>query len=304
MRSQRRLVSPNNIVIESPFIMTVKTDNAGTSNTNQYTIPTFGTGYNYNVLTSDGQNILGVTGNLTITFPTIGSYDIEITGVFPNIFNNNVGDKLKITQLKQWGNNPFLSFSAAFYGCSNMIVTATDSPNLTNCNSLVFMFRGCTNYTGGNLTGWDVSNITTFEGVFLFCPNFDANVSNWDVTGVSSTNDFLNFFRGTKFSGDISNWNVSNVFKIELFAHNDTFFVSNISNWNVSNVTRAFDAFTGLTVSYPHLDSIYNNWSQLTLKPNVTIHFGSAKYTSAGQAGRDILTSSPNNWIITDGGFN
>ena len=303
MRSQRRLVRPNNIVTESPFIITVKTDNAGTSSTNQYTIPTSGTGYNYNVLTSDGQNILGVTGNLTITFPAIGSYDIEITGGFPKIYTYNAGDKLKITQVKQWGNNPWTSFDSGFYGCANMIVTATDSPNLSVCTTLRWMFRNCTAYTGGDLTGWDVSNITSLEGAFLFCPNFNANVSNWDTSNVSDNDDFLNLFRGTKFNGDISNWNVTNVINMSEFARLTSTFVSDISNWNVINLTSGINAFNSLTASYPHLDAIYNNWSQLTLKPNVTIHFGSAKYTSAGQAGRDILTSSPNNWIITDGGL-
>jgi hypothetical protein len=35
----------------------------------------------------------------------------------------------------------------------------------------------------------------------------------------------------------------------------------------------------------------------------LTINFGTAKYTSSGQSGRNILAGAPNNWNITDGGI-
>jgi hypothetical protein len=60
---------------------------------------------------------------------------------------------------------------------------------------------------------------------------------------------------------------------------------------------------TAATFSTANLDAIYNGWSARTLKPNVTITFGSAKYTAAATAGRLVLTSSPNSWTITDGGL-
>jgi hypothetical protein len=56
------------------------------------------------------------------------------------------------------------------------------------------------------------------------------------------------------------------------------------------------------TLSATNLNAIYNGWSLLTLQPNIAITFGTAKYTAAGQAGRNILTGAPNNWTITDGG--
>jgi hypothetical protein len=73
----------------------------------------------------------------------------------------------------------------------------------------------------------------------------------------------------------------------------------------VSNVGEFLNFMLGktdLNYSASNLDSIYNNWSQLTLQPNVNITFGSVKYNSTSQSGKDILTSAPNNWTITDGG--
>ena len=55
--------------------------------------------------------------------------------------------------------------------------------------------------------------------------------------------------------------------------------------------------------SATNLDAIYNGWSLLTLQPSVTANFGTIKYTSAGQAGRNILTGAPNNWTVTDDGI-
>jgi hypothetical protein len=83
-------------------------------------------------------------------------------------------------------------------------------------------------------------------------------------------------------------------------------FNQNIGNWNVINVAN-FSNFmtskTNLTFSATNLDAIYNGWSLLTLQPNLTINFGTAKYTSSGQSGRNILAGAPNNWNITDGGI-
>jgi hypothetical protein len=59
---------------------------------------------------------------------------------------------------------------------------------------------------------------------------------------------------------------------------------------------------TNLNYSASNLDSIYNGWSTQSVKPNLTIPFGTIKYTAAGQAGKDILLDPPNNWTITDGG--
>ena len=85
------------------FIITVKTDNAGTSATNQFTLPITGTGYAYDIETSDGQVITGLTTGTTITFPTAGTYDIFISGAFPRCYFLNGGDRLKLLDIKNFG---------------------------------------------------------------------------------------------------------------------------------------------------------------------------------------------------------
>jgi hypothetical protein len=81
-------------------------------------------------------------------------------------------------------------------------------------------------------------------------------------------------------------------------------FQQNIGNWNIANVTN-FTSFmagkTPTTFASTYLDNIYNGWLVNGVKPNITISFGTAKYSVASKAGKDILIGSPYNWSITDG---
>jgi hypothetical protein len=87
---------------------------------------------------------------------------------------------------------------------------------------------------------------------------------------------------------------------------NATAFNQNIGSWNISIVNNFINFMLGKTnldYSSANLDAIYNGWSLLTVQPNETINFGTIKYTLAGQAGKNVLTSAPKNWIIFDGGI-
>lgn len=88
------------------FVIVVKTDNPGASSGTQFTIPTTGSGYNYNVdCNNDGADeATGVTGNYTCNYASSGIYTIRIkdnsgagTG-FPRIYFNNSGDRLKLNR--------------------------------------------------------------------------------------------------------------------------------------------------------------------------------------------------------------
>jgi hypothetical protein len=83
-------------------------------------------------------------------------------------------------------------------------------------------------------------------------------------------------------------------------------FNQNISTWDISNVASFTNFMTGKSASNyssANLDAIYNTWSTLTVQLNCTVDFGTIKYTASGQAGKNILTGAPYNWIINDGGI-
>jgi len=229
------------------FIMSVKTDNTGTSASNQFTIPTIGIGYNYDVKTSDGQTINGNTGNLTITFPSAGTYDIKIKGDFPRIYFNNGGDRLKLLEIKQWGTgvwnfNTAINFNQGyFYGCSNLILTnVTDIPNLGSSTNIAGMFRGCTSITTiNNLNSWIMPSVTfNISHFFRDCINFNQNIGNWDMTNCGTLGNVNGgFLQGcTAFnnggSDSIKNWNISNVVNTGNVFALCTNFNQPLDNWN------------------------------------------------------------------------
>jgi surface protein len=152
---------------------------------------------------------------------------------------------------------------------------------------------------------WNVSGVTNMSQMFSECP-FNHPLSGWNVSSVIYMNSM---FFDSSFNQPISSWTVSNVVDMGgMFRRSQ--FNQNIGNWNISGVTN-FSLFMGqkspLTFSTTNLNAIYNGWSTKNPKPNLNINFGGAKYTLAGQSGKNILTGSTMSggygWTIIDGGI-
>jgi len=156
------------------FIITVKTDNSGTSATNQFTLPITGTGYAYDIETSDGQSITGLTSGTTITFPTAGTYDVFISGSFPQCYFNNGGDKLKLLDIKNFGIYALgsTSQSFAFFGCSNMVISATDVGYFGDVTNFSLAWYNCSSLTSFPLI--DTSSGTNFSAAWLGCSSLTS----------------------------------------------------------------------------------------------------------------------------------
>ena len=177
---QRRLLTKGNLGgVDERFTIIVKSDNTGTSASNQMTIPTTGGGFLYDVQTSDGQNLTGNTGNLTITFPTAGTYTIFITGSFPRMYFNNGGDKLKILDTQNLGiyGTGSTNQELAFYGCDNMTVTAVDSGHFGNVSNFfaTWFLAGVVSFPA-----IDVTSATSFLGAWRGCPLSDFPLNYFD----------------------------------------------------------------------------------------------------------------------------
>jgi surface protein len=132
-------------------------------------------------------------------------------------------------------------------------------------------------------------------GIFEGNSSFNRDISSWNTIAVTSMRYM--FVGASAFNQPIGIWNVSNVTLMEFMFQSATAFNQDIGNWNVSNVT-SFANFmankTAANYSAANLDSIYNGWSSRSVKPNLSISFGSVKYTASGVAGKAILTSAPN----------
>ena len=225
-------------VVGGAFVMVVKTDNPGSAST-QFTIPTTGSGYLYDISTDDGQSVKGVTGNYTLNFDDPGEYEIKISGDFPRIYFNNGGDKKKLIDIKSWGNIEWSSMDSAFFGCSELSeLSCNDVPNFEFCISTRRMFRECSNFIGyDKMNNWNMSSVTQTQGMFYACTPFNQPLGDWDVSNVTSLSRIYDgIFRGTSFNQNIESWDVSNLtYIVEPFA--GTPFNQPLNNWDVSNVT-------------------------------------------------------------------
>ena len=94
----------------------------------------------------------------------------------------------------------------------------------------------------GDISEWDVSNVTTMEKMFYGCDKFNCDISNWDVSKVKNMKSM--FVTCTVFNQPIQKWNVSNVENMcDMFAGCKQF-NQDISNWDVSNVKDMSWMFT------------------------------------------------------------
>lgn len=264
---------------ERPFIIEVKTDNSGTSGPSQFTIPTTGGGYNYTVRSTSIFGIsTGNTGNVTITWLTPGTYEVEIYGNFPTIYFNGLGDRLKILKVKQWGNINWSDFTDSFRGCSNMEVTATDTPNLSGVSSIQSMFHGCQGLSNpnGSLENWDTSSITNMSGAFREAINFNRNIGNWNTGNVTDMSRILQTC--ISFNQSIGSWDVSGVTDMSYMLNGTTSFNQNLGTWDVSNVSNFQDMFKSSGFNNGGNSSI-GNWTIKTSGP--VIMSGMFGYNSA-----------------------
>jgi surface protein len=89
----------------------------------------------------------------------------------------------------------------------------------------------------GNLTGWDVSNVTDMSYTFQNTPSFTGTgLDTWVTTSVLTNLDFT-FADCTNFNADLTTWVVSGVTSLDsTFNGADSFTGAGLDTWDVSGV--------------------------------------------------------------------
>lgn len=264
------------------FITRWKTDNPGNTSSSQILIPGIGT-YDVQWVEVGNASNNGTAsghGTTTLTFPSIGVYEVSITGDLKAIDFSGIDDREKIISVEQWGSIEWLTMKGAFSGCTNLVIPATDAPDLSQVTNMTDMFYG-THSFNQNINHWDVSHVTNMEGLFSDAPLFNQSIGSWDVSHV--TNMYAMFAGATAFNQDIAAWDVSQVTDMgSMFAHTRAFDQS-IGNWDVTNVTNMAFMFNDARVFNQNL----NNWD-VSHVTDMQWMFGSAQLFNGNIGAWDV----------------
>ena len=259
------------------FIIEVKTDNAGTSNDNQFQFT--GAQGDYDVVAKQNDIIVqtfnDLSGEETITFANgAGTYILEVNAKATNGFTgmrfNFTGDRQKLLKVKQWGVfNDTRNF--LFNGCERLIEIANDVNWLNSKTSLIGVFR-------------------TTDLVIL--PNTLSllNLSNGTATFQASDLDSL---PDVMFLDNLENG------LLMFFQNNLTDLPTGITLPNLSNGDRMLE---GNTINTERYSKLLIDMEAGNNNTNVPFHGGGSKYNAAGETARNLLIANQN-WSFTDGGL-
>ncbi|MFC1656577.1 BspA family leucine-rich repeat surface protein [Patescibacteria group bacterium] len=223
----------------SHFVSTWETTNVstGSSLSNQVKLPLESSGtYDFTVYWGDGYDDHITAYNqaeVTHTYAVEGEYEISIDGTIYGFRFNNLGDRLKILDISQWGNLRLGNNNGYFNGCSNLDSTATDTLDLTGTTSLQSAFRNASLFNG-NISSWDTSSVTNMINMFQNASVFNQNIGSWDTSNV--TNMYEMFGQASSFDQNISSWDTSSVTNMGNMFKGASFFNQNISAWDTSSV--------------------------------------------------------------------
>ncbi len=287
------------------YITVWKTDNPGTSGINQITIPVTEENENYNIYWQNVSDTsinatLTATGFATITFPSSGTYRVKINGNIGGIqFYNGIvyGDPQKLIAIEQWGDIPWNNFLYAYYGCTNLNITAKDAPILASVSSFGFAFYNCISLNSSNLNLWNTSSIKAMNNMFKGATSFDQSLGNWNTSSV--LNMSYMFFGATAFNQPIGAWNTTNVSTLVGMFSGAASFNQSLGSWTLASASSLIDIFQGTSIDCANYSSTLIGWATNSLTVS-GIEFGgeasSLMYGTNALAARNTLLNK--GWTI------
>ena len=210
----------------------------------------------------------------------LNGWDVSAGTTFNNMFrsctslgNGQVAGATYDFLLANWRTPLGIDFQQMFFNCSSPQLDNLDVNNWTvssNATNLSFMFDGCIalgqNTGSEDLTGWDVSNVTTFRNMFRSTTNFDGDVSQWETANATDMQQM--FSLAANFNSDIlyqpgtNIWDTSSVINMNNMFNGALIFDRSIGatqaagGWDTSSVTNMSTMF----FSTPPFDQPLGNW--------------------------------------------
>ena len=247
------------------------------------TIPCLGTNYQYywekvgeEGTVNSGAYQTQASNNLVTTIDdNTGQYRVYIkngSGSYSRILMTSDASSAKaLIAIESWGNIAWTSMQLAFHQCANLTVIPVTAPNLSNLTNMGSMFYGAVNFNA-DISSWDVSKVTTMASMFRNTA-FNQNIGNWDVSSVTT---MVYMFEGAiAFNQNIGTWNVSNVTTMGYMFNKATAFNQDISSWNVGNkVTNMGSMFRDATAFNQNI----GNWDVSKVTSMTYMFYGAGAF--------------------------
>ena len=180
--------------------------------------------------------------------------------------------KMMLLSVDSWGDNCSLSPAkdGYYFSCCSALQHIA-VPDLTGVTSLCGMFE-CASKFDGDVSGWDVSNITNMSHMFHSTRAFSGKgMHTWVTLGVRTME--MMFYNAKKFNGDISCWNVGEVMDMSYMFEGATVFDKDIKHWDISKVETMIGIFFSADAFYrTHADD--GHWGMDVSKPYGWDSFG------------------------------
>ena len=150
-----------------------------------------------------------------------------------------------------------ITLRESFQNCSSIGTQGNiGSWDVSNISRIRNCFNGCSNFDQ-DLSNWDVSSIGSdgndeTNGLFSSCTSFNnggsPGISGWNTTNWSGSNGMNSMFQNAQsFNQDLSNWDVSSVTSMNSMFQGNTAFNNSgqtgIYNWDVSSCTNFAEMF-------------------------------------------------------------
>lgn len=113
--------------------------------------------------------------------------------------------------------------------------------NLTTAES---MFNTSRAFEGKGLERWKTPKLNNMSKMFYSGRSFKANISGWDVSKVTN---FSGLFADTPINYSLSSWNTSSATDMSSMFYLAANFNQPLESWDVSHVTNFFNMFSGAT---------------------------------------------------------
>ncbi|MEE9349474.1 MAG: BspA family leucine-rich repeat surface protein [Flavobacteriaceae bacterium] len=255
------------------FVTTWDTENYGVSGSSSIKIPAYEGFFNYKVdWDNDGVfDQFNIKGVVTYNYGKPGIYTIRISGDFPRIAFNNEGDKLKLIEINQWGNQEWTSMRNAFWGCENLEGLAKDVPNLSNLTNLDGMFESASSFNQ-NINNWDTSTVNNMAGMFAGARTFNQPLNKWNTSNVMDMS-FM-FSQATLFNQNINQWNTSKVRTMRAMFQKAISFNKDLNHWNTISVIDMKMMFSQAI----NFNSKINDWNVENVKTFSLMFQGDKKF--------------------------